>query len=110
MSTGMEWGFYGAVVTVLGAISGSTWFAASQFSSLKHTNEELNTKLTLLDSKLSKNSDSLDSKLSKNSDSLVAIKELLREQNLALVERVSYVEGLTQIPSFKASKQVKSSQ
>ena len=103
MSTGMEWGFYGAVVTVLGAISGSTWFAASQFSSLKHTNEELNTKLTLLDSKLSKNSDSLDSKL-------VAIKELLREQNLALVERVSYVEGLTQIPSFKASKQVKSSQ
>ena len=103
MSTGMEWGFYGAVVTVLGAISGSTWFAASQFSSLKHTNEELNTKLTLLDSKLSKNSDSLDSKL-------VAIKELLREQNLALVERVSYVEGLTQSPSFKASKQVKSSQ
>ena len=103
MSTGMEWGFYGAVVTVLGAISGSTWFAASQFSSLQRTKEELNTKLTLLDSKLSKNSDSLDSKL-------VAIKELLREQNLALVERVSYVEGLTQSPSFKASKQVKSSQ
>ena len=51
MSTGMEWGFYGAVVTVLGAISGSTWFAASQFSSLKRTNEELNTKLTLLLSK-----------------------------------------------------------
>ena len=94
MSTGMEWGFYGAAVTVLGAVSGSSWFAASQFSSLKQSNDELNTKLTELDSKLSKNSESLES-----------IKKLLRDQNLALVDRVSYVEGLSQ-SSFMASNEV----
>ncbi len=46
-----------------------------------------------------------DKRFEKLDQSVKEIKDILLRQNLALVERMSYVEGVTQSPRFKASSE-----
>jgi hypothetical protein len=55
--------------------------------------------------RLDKKFESVDKNFEKLDQSVKEIKDILLRQNLALVERMSYVEGFTQSPRFKASSE-----
>ena len=111
LGTGIEWGFVGVTVSVLGAVAGSSWFAASQFASARASTQKLelemgtlknetNQKLEAMNTKL----EATNTKLETTNTKLEEIKMLLLNHDLALVQRMAYVEGCTQAPRFKPER------
>ena len=111
MGTGLEWGMFGATVFVFGALMGGSWFAGSQHSSIKISLDTLTNSMKDLNTKFDRTKLDLNTKMKTSKDELNMnmdrMERLLLDQNLAIVERMSYVEGHTQSPRFKDTKRRK---